>query len=134
MTWTYGGNPAEDDVDAVRYRIQDTDEDRPLITDEEIEYELDEADDDILQAALSCAEVLVARGAHKVTKKINNRQINYSDLTAQYRALVDTLREKIARSEVGSYTIPSAAADIADRQTADSEYPVELEHTDLGRL
>ena len=133
MTWTYSGDPAASGTDAVRYKIQDTDEDRPLLLDEEIEYELGEADDDVLAAALSCAEVLVARGAHKVTKKINNRQINYSDLTGQYERLVAALQAKIARADAGSYTLPSAAADIADRQTADAGYPVEFEHTDLDR-
>ena len=133
MTWTYSGDPSASSTDAVRYKIQDTDEDRPLLLDEEIEYELSESDDDVFRAALSCAEVLLARGAHKVTKKINNRQINYSDLAEQYRVLVESLQAKIARSDLGSYTIPSVAADIADRQTADASYPVELEHTDLDR-
>lgn len=132
MTFTYD-DPNNSDLEAVRFRIQDIDEDRPLLTDEEIEYELSEADDDVLQAALSCAEVLVARGSHKVTKKINGRQINYSDLTAQYQALVATLQAKINRADLGDYTLPSAGADISDRQTADSSYPIELEHTDLDR-
>lgn len=38
MTWTYSGNPASSDRDAVRFLVADTDSTDPLITDEEIAY------------------------------------------------------------------------------------------------
>jgi hypothetical protein len=123
MTFTYTGpNTA---AEKVRYHIQDTDSGRPLLTDAEIAYELVEAGNDVLQAALACAETLVARGSHKVTKKIGDRQINYSDLVAQYQALAATLQARIQRGDF-SYTAPEAG------QVADSaNYPKEFEHTDL---
>ncbi len=128
MTWTYSGDPSESGLDAVRYRIQDTDEDRPLLEDEEIEYELIEANNDVLQAALSCAEALIARGSHMVTKKISGEiTINYSDLTGQYERLVESLRAKIQRGDY-AFTMPTIG------KVADTEhYPREFEPSDVTR-
>lgn len=123
-TFTYTG--PNSDAEKVRYHIQDTDSGRPLLTDAEIAYELVLAGNDVLQAALACAETLVAKGAHKVTKKIGPRTINYSDLTSQYQALVATLQERIQRGDF-SYTVPEAG------QVADSaNYPKDFEHADLA--
>lgn len=41
MTWTYSGDPAANQRDAVRFLVADTDSTDPLITDEEIAYLLD---------------------------------------------------------------------------------------------
>lgn len=38
MTWTYSGDPAANDRDAVRFLVADTDSTDPLISDEEIAY------------------------------------------------------------------------------------------------
>jgi hypothetical protein len=124
MTFTYTGpNTA---AEKVRYHIQDTDSGRPLLTDAEIAYELAEAGNNVLQAALACAETLVAKGAHRVTKKIGPRTINYSDLTSQYRALAATLQERIQRGNLG-YTAPEMG------KVADStNYPKEFENTDVS--
>ncbi len=126
MTWTYSGDPSESALDAVRYRLQDTDEDRPLLEDEEIEYELTEADNDVLQAALSCAEALIARGSHMVTKKISGEMtINYSDLTSQYVQLVEILQIKIRKEDL-SFILPSI------KKVKDSDnYPVIFEPADV---
>jgi hypothetical protein len=124
MTFTYTGpNTA---AEKVRYHIQDTDSGRPLLTDAEIAYELAEAGSNVLQAALACAETLVAKGAHKVTKKIGPRTINYSDLVGQYQALADTIRVRIQRCDF-SYTAPAIGA-VADAVN----YPKEFENTDIG--
>jgi len=125
MTFYYE-DPSGSDLEAVRFRLQDTDEDRPLLTDEEIEFELAEASDDVLAATLACAEALVARGSHKVTKKIGDRQIDYSNLISQYQSLANTLRDKIQRGDFG-YTIPEAG------KVADTEnYPIAFEPTDIA--
>jgi len=124
MAFTYTGpNTA---AEKVRYHIQDTDSSRPLLTDAEITYELDQAGGDVLVAALGCARTLVARGSHKVTKKIGDLQIDYSDLTSQYQSLVAALEERICGADMVS-AVPDAG-----EKTADSEYPTALEHTDLA--
>jgi len=124
MAFTYTSPTTS--AEKVRYHIQDTDSSRPLLTDAEIAYELNLAGGDVLLAALGCARTLVARGSHKVTKKIGDRQIDYSDLTAQYQSLVAALEERISRADMAS-TVPDAG-----EKTADSKYPAALEHTDLA--
>lgn len=37
MTWSYSGNPSESDLDYIRFAIADTDEEQPLLQNEEIE-------------------------------------------------------------------------------------------------
>lgn len=41
MTWSYGNDPLNSDLDAVRFLIGDTDSTDPLLQDEEINYLLD---------------------------------------------------------------------------------------------
>ena len=86
-------------INEVRRTIQDKNPDRPLLSDEEIYDSLAASGGDTLAASLACAEALVARGAHKVSKKIGDRQINYSDLLGHYQALVEVLQAKIQQRD-----------------------------------
>ena len=125
MTFSYGGDPSNDLVDAVRFRVADTNPDSPLFEDEEILFELTEADNDSLRAALACAEVLVARASQKITKKIGQMQISYSDLTDQSLKLVDVLQAKVQRNDM-SFIVPKIG------KTADSKnYPLLFEPNDV---
>lgn len=38
MAWTYSGNPADSEKDKYRFMLGDTDEEEPVLTDEEIEF------------------------------------------------------------------------------------------------
>ena len=125
MTFVYD-DPNNSHTEAVRFLIQDVDDTRQLLQDEEIEYLLSEADDDVLAASLACAEALLAKGAHRVTKKIGDRSINYSDLTGQYEKLVAVLQAKIRRGDY-SYTVPIIGT-VADA----TNYPPEFDPTDIA--
>ena len=41
MSWTYSGNPADSKLDEYRFLIGDTNEDEPIMQDEEIQYIID---------------------------------------------------------------------------------------------
>ena len=41
MSWTYSGNPADSKLDEYRFLIGDTNEDEPILQDEEIQYIID---------------------------------------------------------------------------------------------
>ena len=41
MSWTYSGNPADSPIDECRFLIGDTNEDEPIMQDEEIQYIID---------------------------------------------------------------------------------------------
>ena len=41
MSWSYSGNPATSDIDALRFMLKDTIEEDPILQDEEIQFILD---------------------------------------------------------------------------------------------
>lgn len=45
MTFTYSGDPSEDEISALRFMLADTDAAQPIFTDEELQYMLDEYGD-----------------------------------------------------------------------------------------
>jgi hypothetical protein len=116
-------------INDIRRAIQDKNPDRPLLSDEEIYDELIAAGGDTLAASLACAEALVARGAHKVSKKIGDRQINYSDLLGHYQALVALLEDKIRR--LGLAYVKPPTGKVSGGKVADVDnYPIEFQHSD----
>ena len=54
MSWTYSGDPATSDKDAVRFLTGDTDAGDQLASDEEIAYALSQRPDVRLAAAVVC--------------------------------------------------------------------------------
>lgn len=104
MTWSYSGNPATNEKDAVRFLLQDTDSGRPLMTDEEIAWVISEADpiwgSDFATAAL-CADLLVGKFAAMGTISADGVSISVADLGTRYAALADNLRKTYARISGG---------------------------------
>lgn len=41
MSWTYSGDPSASEVDALRFKLQDTNPSEPLFTDQELAYLVD---------------------------------------------------------------------------------------------
>ena len=58
MTFTYNGDPSEDEIQALRFKLADTNANAPLFTDEELQYMIDEYgdnDDMLMYQAFSTA-------------------------------------------------------------------------------
>lgn len=111
-------------INDVRRAIQDKNPDRQLLSDEEIYDEMAAAEGDSLVASLGCAELLVARGAHKVSKKIGDRQINYSDLLGHYQALVEVLQAKIQQRDFSHGTYRGGKVE--------DKYPINFLYSDAN--
>ena len=91
--WTYSGNPASSPRDAVRYRIGDTDPDGPLLTDESLDFELQEAGGSVRAAAAEACRAIAAKFARDIDKsdegtalKLSQRRVGYLDLAAKLDA------------------------------------------------
>ena len=56
----YNGHPLTDPRDAVRHTVGDKDNSDLLLTDEEIDYHLNQSDGEVLLAAADCAEAIAA--------------------------------------------------------------------------
>lgn len=98
-TYSYG-DPANNPIHAVRYKIRDTDTNAALLSDEEIAYELTQAGGDVLLAAISCCTTIIAWGARKVTRRIGDTVIQYSDLVENYVQLKERLLEDLRLQEL----------------------------------
>lgn len=90
MAWTYSGNPAESDRDAVRFEVQDTDQTNRLVSDDEIEYALTAAGT-VLGAAAHCCDALARRFAARVDVSITS---GGDSVKRSYNAMAQTFAER----------------------------------------
>ena len=104
MTWSYSGDPAASDLDAVRYIIGDTSEDMSLLTDEEIKYELSK-NEDVNLVSLACLDKIIAALAKEVSYTIGPEKVTAGDKYKQYLAV----RDKLQKDLLDSSAVPLAA-------------------------
>jgi hypothetical protein len=102
VAWTYTGDPATSDRDAVRFYVQDTDPDFQLISDEEIDFLLTKWDPQVpdtpLFVAALAAEALAARFAREVSVSADGVSVQVGDLQARYNDLAVKLRDQYKAS------------------------------------
>jgi hypothetical protein len=95
--WTYSGNPAASDKDAVRHLLGDTNEDDQQLSDEEIEWEIDNAGGSVRTAASRAARSLGSRySLQPSSKKVGDLAITYGDRSAAMSAIADALSDDTA--------------------------------------
>lgn len=98
MAWSYSGNPEANDKDAVRFEIQDTEANAPLLQDEEITYAIvreagEEPDEQgLLSAAARCCEIVARKFTRQADIVVGSEGITYSKMAANYRAMAKELR------------------------------------------
>lgn len=98
MSWTYS-NPADSTRDELRFLIGDTIEADPLLTDEELDYLLDDRGS-VTGAAVGACEQLIARFAREPDRRIGQLSISNSQRVTQYEKLLKTLRTRTMVSAV----------------------------------
>lgn len=109
MSFSYSGDPAASDLDEVRYRLGDTDSSNPLLTDEEIQFQIDTWKDKYNSntwVAAECAETLVAKFAREITYSADGVSVGGNELQDKFTALATTLRNQYNRSQ--TYGPPDA--------------------------
>lgn len=97
MTWTYSGVPGTSERDEVRFWTQDVVEDRPLLSDEEIDYLLDkwmETANSVIYVAAVAAEVIAGKLAGEVAVSADGVSVNLSELQDKYMRLAIRLRDQ----------------------------------------
>ncbi len=92
--FTYGRDPENDPQDAVRYRIGDTIEERPLLDDREIAFELASKGGNVLLAAASAADALQARFARVPDIKVGDINKSFSKVAKAFSDLAQKLRDE----------------------------------------
>lgn len=116
MTWTYSGDPADSERDAVRFEIGDIDTTDQLITDEGIDYVLT-LEGSIAGAAAACCDKIAAKYARDVDKKIEGTSVSASQRFKHFKELAKELRTRASQSGTpycGSMYSADQEADEAD--------------------
>lgn len=93
MAWTYSGDPANSDRDAVRFLVQDTDTNDQLVTDEEIDWLLSQTSG-VYSAATEAAKAIAASFARLADTDIESVSVKYSQKQKQYLQLSARLEIK----------------------------------------
>lgn len=103
MTWSYDGDPANSDLDAVRREIGDTNTNDQLLSNEEVNFALDQEGDSITAASARCCEWLMREYAKQADKTIGQLNIMLSQKSARYEAMATKLRKKGIKSALAPY-------------------------------
>jgi len=112
MAWTYSGDPSTSPKDEVRFIIGDTDSSDPQLSDGEIEYLLSEYGSP-LAAAIPAIESLIAKYTRYADQRTGDISVSYSKLVDQYRALLSTIKDKLAAADALPYC---GGISISDRE------------------
>lgn len=99
MTWSYSGDPANSELDQVRFLVNDTDRDDQLLQDEEIDWAISQQSTVTLAAAL-CLRALANRFSRMVTRKIGDLWVSCSDMAPAFAARAEELDPGGATSAV----------------------------------
>ena len=100
--FTYGNDPATNAVDAVRFLVGDTNEDRPLLDDREVLWAISQFPDQNLAAA-SLAEHLYGFFASKGDFKVGPINKSYSKVAQLFKEKAEQLKAKALLSAVPSF-------------------------------
>jgi hypothetical protein len=101
--WTYGGDPAANAKDNVRFLIGDTNPRDQLLNDAEINYYLAEFNNVPLNAAIRCCEAIMAFYSRRPTEKIGNVTINFSEQIKGVQNLKEELRRRLAMTDASPF-------------------------------
>lgn len=93
MAWTYTCDPLNVPLDAVRLHLGDTNENAPLLKDEEILYFL-ECNRGVLGAAAAAAEAVAAMFARQVDETTGDIKRSCAQRQRHFRLLADKLRKQ----------------------------------------
>lgn len=114
MSWSYSGNPATSDLDAVRFYISDTDAELPLLQNEDIEFLLTRwmpiYKSVLLTSAVAC-EIIAGKFARQVTVNADGVSVGISELQIKYNQLAESLRDQYKMEQTGTPLLPGVLYD-----------------------
>jgi len=131
VSWTYGGDPAANARDAIRFLIGDTDTDNQLLTDEEIAWVNTEASGTstgttaLYDAAYRCCLTIASKLAREADKSIGDLSVSMSQRAGAYREQAAALKALSGRE--GGVPVPYAGGiTISDKE-------IDQENSDIFR-
>lgn len=94
MTWSYSGNPAKSDLDAVRFTCGDTNDDERFIQDEEISYLLTR-EGSVEGAAIEACEAIARTFLNKTDVTVGRISVKGSEISKRFSDCADRLRNQL---------------------------------------
>lgn len=104
MAFTYSGDPAASNLDAVRFALQDVNEAFPLLTNEEHQFLIDQwlpRYDSLIFVAAVAAATISRKFVGLVSVSADGVSINTSELAQRYRDLAVSLRQEYKLAAIG---------------------------------
>lgn len=121
MTWTYGCDPENDNGDAVRLLIGDTDTTDQQLKDEEIDFFLAQ-EANIYSAACGASMALSGKYSRLADKEVGDLKLRLSQRSEHYQALCDVLS---ARASFALGDVFTGGVSVSGKETL---------HTDTNRV
>lgn len=121
MTWTYSGDPAYSNRDAVRFLIRDTNTSDQLLQDEEIAWLLSQNSNNVYKAAMASAYAVSAKFSNQaVTKTVGALSLSYQARSEHYKSLALSIKNQYL--SVGATFAPySGGISVSDKQTEEQD-------------
>lgn len=94
MSFNYSGDPADSDLDAVRFNIQDTDSNDQLLQDEEITYLLNQ-NGSVLAASVAAAERIATQFSRQADVSTGDQSVDFSQRAENYRQVANKLQQRL---------------------------------------
>jgi len=117
----------------VRWHLGDTDTNRQLCQDEEIDFALAAAGDVVLAAVIACARAVIGRFSTRPdSQTVGGVTINWAGVLARLQAVIAEAEAALASGSALPFAGGVSVADIEARD-ADADVPVPVFHEDLAR-
>ncbi len=130
-TFTYTYDPTNVPIDAVRFTLQDTDEDNVLLWDQEIDYLLSQTNDNIIRASILGARAIMAKFARMADREQAGKyQVYYTDKVGQYQTIIDSLEDQLSSLSGVDIHYGGIDIDTVDSVRKDDSRVHNLFHTD----
>lgn len=117
MAFTYSGDPANSDLETVRFLIGDTVSTDVLLQDAEINYLLT-VEPNVYKAAVTACKTIAATFARKADRAVGDLFVKFSKKYDQYIALSQQLEIRAKRETAGIY---AGGISRADKKTQDQD-------------
>jgi len=99
VSWTYTDNPQSCPRDALRFKVGDTNEEDPLLTDAQCDFLLNDYSGDILQAAIEACRSLAAKFAAAKPCSVGEMENPPTERAKVFLTLADSLRAEAEAEE-----------------------------------
>jgi hypothetical protein len=100
--FSYSGDPASSDADAIRFLVGDTNPAAYFLNDAEIAYLLAKYNGDVTEAAGAAAEAIAAELSREVTYSADGVSVSADSLAAKFYTVGEKIRTLGLRTDVGA--------------------------------